>query len=306
MKLQVIKITILSFLFLIPQLLGAQPGTSQMEEIIYARKDGMALTMLHKVPEQNEKHKAIIVAISAGWTSDYNWIGMFEMLNAPISERGYHCFYVLHGSQPKYTVPDVISDIKLAVRFIRLHADEYGINPDKIGITGSSAGGHISLMMATTGDDGIPDSSNPLEKVSSRVQAAACFFPPTDFMNYFSEGDNVVLESDIPEFQAPFDFMKWDEKTKHYYPIVDIEEKTEISKNISPYYFITPDDAPCFIAHGDADILVPLSQSEKFIEKYKSIGIDCELIIKEGIGHGFWPDMKEYSILFADWFDQHL
>jgi acetyl esterase/lipase len=279
---------------------------AQTEDIIYGRKDGMALTMVVQKPDTIPNGKGIICVVSMGWTSDYNWIFLFRSLMKPLSEKGYTLFYVMHGSQPKYTVPETIDDIKKAVHFIRYHASEYGIDPDHIGITGGSAGGHLSLVMGTTGDEGNPSAADPVERVSSRVQAVACFFPPVDFLNYSHEGDNVVLHSEIEAFQAPFDFMEWNAETLHFYPVTDPEAQTEIGRQISPYYFITPDDAPVYVVHGDADKTVPLSQSERLIEKLQEAGIPCELIIKPGADHGIWPDMDDYAEGFVDWFDLYL
>ena len=91
---------------------------------------------------------------------------------------------MVHGSQPKFTIPEVLSDMNRSIRFIRHHAADYGIDPDRIGITGGSAGGHLSLMQGTAGDKGDPKAADPVDRESSRVQAVACFFPPTDFLDY--------------------------------------------------------------------------------------------------------------------------
>ena len=285
---------------------SGQSVTVQSQEIIYGRKDGVAMTMVVQPPAATSNDKGIIWVVSGGWTSDYNWINMFKLLMKPLSDRGYTIFYVMHGSQPKYTVPEAVSDLKKAVRFIRSHAADYDIDPLNIGISGASAGGHLSLMMGTTGDDGDPAATDQVDRVSSRIQAVACFFPPVDFLNYNFDGDNVVLYSEIKEFQAPFDFMEWNPQILHYIPVTDTGKRTEIGRQISPLYFVTPDDAPAFIAHGDADTLVPLAQSQKIIDKFREVGVPCELKISPGARHGFWNDMASYIELFADWFDMYL
>jgi len=300
------KYFVLLLSVILPLPVFSQSSTPQSSEIIYGRKDGMALTMVVQPPSGTSNGKGIIWAVSAGWTSDYNYVNMFKILTKPLSDRGYKVFYVMHGSQPKYTVPEAVTDMKKAVRFIRFHASDYGIDPLHIGISGGSAGGHLSLMMGTTGDDGNPAAKDPLERVSSRIQAVACFYPPVDFLNYNFEGDNVVLHSEIREFQAPFDFMEWNPQILHYVPVTDPEKRTETGRQFSPLYFVTPDDAPAFIVHGDADTLVPVSQSMRIIEKYKEAGVPCELTIKPGAKHGFWNDMGSYFVMFADWFDKYL
>ena len=300
------KILCLLSLIILELSLLSQGQTNNSKEIIYGRKDGMALSMIVQPPGGISNGKGIIWIVSAGWTSEYNFINLFRIIARPLSDRGYTLFYVMHGSQPKYTVPEAVTDIKKAVRFIRYHASEYNIDPLNIGISGGSAGGHLSLLMGTTGDDGDPEAKDPLDQISSRVQAVACFYPPTDFLNYNSEEDNVVLHSEIREFQAPFDFMEWKPEILHFVPVTDPDERTEMGKQISPLYFVTSDDAPAFIAHGDADTLVPVTQSIRIIEKYREAGVPCELKIKQGAVHGFWNDMSQYVAMFADWFDKYL
>jgi acetyl esterase/lipase len=295
-------------LFLITQFLSvySQKVSDQPTEVIYGRKDGMALTMEVQPPVVQSNGKAIIWVMSAGWTSDFNWIPMFKILTKPFSDRGYTLFFVMHGSQPKYAVPDAVLDLRRAVRYIRFHAAEYGIDPNNIGISGASAGGHLSLMIATTGDDGDPSGKDAVDKTPSRVQAVACFFPPVDLLNWKQPGDNQVIRREIKEFQAPLDFMEWNPQTLHYSFITDSVKRTEIGRKISPLYFVTSDDPPTFIAHGDADKLVPLFQSQKMIEKLQEVNVPCKLIIKPGADHGLWNDMTDYTMKFADWFDKYL
>ena len=114
----------------------------------------------------------------------------------------------LHGfrgrswRQPHFTIPDAIADINRAVRFIRYHAKDYKIDPNRIGITGGSAGGHLSLMQGTAGDLGNPKATDAVETMSSRVQAVACFFPPTDFLNYGEPGKDAIGRGMLSDFKA--------------------------------------------------------------------------------------------------------
>ena len=93
-------------------------------------------------------------------------------------------FAIVHGSQPRFIIPEIVEDIHRSVRFIKFNAAKYGIQPDKLGISGASAGGHLSITMGTQGTAGRADAKDPLDRLSSEVQAVACFFPPTDFLNY--------------------------------------------------------------------------------------------------------------------------
>src|ERR1700692_1506651 len=87
------------------------------------------------------------------------------------------------------SIPECAADLNRDVLYIRSHAKDYHIDPDRIGITGASAGGHLSVMQGTAGDAGDKNGKDPVDQTSSRVQAVACFFPPTDFLNYGKPGE---------------------------------------------------------------------------------------------------------------------
>ena len=110
---------------------------TRREDVIYGRKFGTALTMDVFTPKQNPNGAAVIVVVSGGWFSAHEAVNpgfAQEFLN-----RGYTVFAVVHGSQPKFTIPEVVQDMHRAVRFIRYHAKEYNFDPERIGITGGSA-----------------------------------------------------------------------------------------------------------------------------------------------------------------------
>ena len=193
-----------------------------------------------------------------------------------------------------------------AVRFIRYHASDYHINPDSIGVSGASAGGHLALMLATAGDKGDPATKDPVDRVSSRVQAAACFFPPTDFLNYGKTGNAKIHARDhAPPYRAAFDYRELDQESKLWVPITDPERLEDIARRISPIYHVTSDDPPTLIIHGDKDPLVPLQQAERMIDKLKQAGVETNLVIKKGAGHG-WFGLTKDETQIVDWFDKYL
>jgi acetyl esterase/lipase len=282
----------------------AQDATfTRIEDVIYGRKFGSALTLDVFTPKENANGAAIVWVVSGGWFSGH------EAVNAgSISEylrRGYTVFAVVHGSQPKYTIPEILEDMHRAVRFIRSRADQYKIDPERIGITGGSAGGHLSLMQGTAGTPGKPDAKDPIDKFSSRVQAVACFFPPTDFLNYGKEGENALGRGVLVNFKAPFDFHEFDAKTRSFVPITDEARILTIGKSISPVNHVSADDPPTLIIHGDADKLVPIQQAELILDKLKAAGVPTELVVKADAGHG-WANIGKDAVILADWFDKHL
>jgi acetyl esterase/lipase len=277
-------------------------------EIIYGRKDGMALTMTMLKPAEKSNGKAIISVLSGNWVSSERMREGFPERTHIYIDKGYTVFGVMVGCQPRYAIPDEIADLKRAVRFIRYNAKEYGIDPDKIGITGSSSGGHLSLMIATADETVIPKSTDPVDKVSSRVQAVAVFYPPTDFINFGGPNTTETINQAglvLTGVAAAFDFKRWNDTTRTYVSVTDTRQRLAIAKEVSPINAVTPDDPPVLIIHGDKDVLVPKQQSESIIEKFKEAKVPAKLIIKEGGGHG-WRNREVEEANFPDWFDKYL
>jgi acetyl esterase/lipase len=277
---------------------------SRKEDVIYSRKHGTALTMDVFTPRENAKQKGVIMVVSGGFVSSHESINPGFV--RPFVERGFTVFAVVHGSQPRYTVPEIIQDMKRSVRFIRHHAEEYRIDRASIGVCGASAGGFLSLFLGTAGDAGDSNARDPVERESSRVQAVACFFPATDLLNYGRPGRELIHPTDHnPPYRAAFDYRELDRKTMLWVPITDEERLREIAIKISPISHVTADDAPTLIIHGDADQLVPVQQSQIFVEKLKNAGVTTKLIVKKGARHG-WSGLDKDIPQLVDWFDRYL
>ncbi len=261
------------------------------EDVIYGRRPGVALTLDVFQPSKPNGY-GLAFMVSGGWYSSH------EAINAVFFQifldRGYTVFTVVHGSQPKYVVSEIIEDIHRSIRFIRHNAAKFGINPDHIGILGASAGGHLSLTMGVRGGPGSTGAKDPVDHESSAVQAIACFFPPTDFLNYGKPGEDAVGVGILKDFKSGFG------------PRSDTPEgRQQLGREISPIYWINSNLPPTLIIHGDADKLVPIQQAQSFVDKAKSLGATAKLIVKPAGQHG-WPDIGKDLPLLADWFDQHL
>ena len=199
---------------------GSEPTFNRTEDVVYGRKYGTALTMDVFTPIKGAKAIGVIIVVSGGFVSAHDAIS--PIFIQPLIDRGYTIFTVLHGSQPRYTVPEIIQDMNRAVRFIRYHASDYYIDPDSIGVSGASADGHLALMLATAGDKGDLAAKDPIDRVSSRVQAVACFFTPTDFLNYGKTGNAKIHARDhAPPYRAAFDYRELDQESKLWVPITD-------------------------------------------------------------------------------------
>jgi acetyl esterase/lipase len=279
------------------------PAFDRKRDVIYGRKFGTALTMDVFTPKEKPNGAAVIVVVSGGWFSNPDNIN--PNYCAPFLKRGYTVFAVVHGSQPKYTVPEIIEDMHRAVRFIRHNAKDFKIDPDRIGITGGSAGGHLSLMIGTTGKDGDPKAKDPIDRGSSKVQAVACFFPPTDFLNFGEKGKELINRQLQPPFTAAVDYHEFNKEKALYIPVTDEAKLRDITRDISPIYHVSETSAPTLIIHGDKDALVPLQQAEIILEKYKEKKVPADLVVKKGAGHG-WATLLNDVEQLADWFDKYL
>jgi acetyl esterase/lipase len=162
--------------FGLPQVASADEPFTRTEDVIYRRKHGTALTLDVFAPKENPNGAAIVMVISGAWRSSHENIR--PVFAAEYVKRGYTVFAVVHGSTPRFTLPEIVDDMHRAVRFVRSRAGEFKFDAERIGVSGASAGGHLSLMLGTAGTAGDPAAKDPIDRLSSRVQAVACFFPP--------------------------------------------------------------------------------------------------------------------------------
>jgi acetyl esterase/lipase len=275
-------------------------GVKRTIDVMYGRKAGMVLTM--DVSEPSKKNGAAVVfLVSGGWLSSHDDTTMVHVTPEyfqPYLSRGYTVFAVVHGSQPYFSIPDIVLDIHRAVRFIRHNAAQYGVDRNRLGILGSSSGGQLALMIAVQGGPGPSDAPDEVDRDSSAVQSVACFFPPTDFLNWGGPGIDAVGRGPMSPLVSAFGTIAATEPGRQL-----------LGKLISPIYYVTANLPPVLIIHGDADVVVPLQQSESFAAKAKQVGAPMvKIIVRKGKGHGwgdFWTTQEDVTA-FADWFDQHL
>jgi acetyl esterase/lipase len=268
------------------------PKFTRTADVIYGHKLGMALTFDVFQPEKSNG-AAVLFMVSGGFVSRHEAIS--DRFFRPLLERGYTVLAVTHGSQPKFHIPEIHQDIHRAVRFARKEASRWNIDPDRFGICGISSGGHLSLTMGTQGGPGNAEAKDPIDRVSSAVQAVACFCPPTDYLNWGADGVDAVGVGPLEKFKPAFGPGS-----------ETAESRKALGKEISPINYVTGKMAPTLVLHGDADKLVPIQQAQIFAKRCQEAGAPYKLIVREGRDHG-WPEMtKEDMALCADWFDQHL
>ena len=267
------------------------PEIQRQDAIVYGKRGGKDLTF-DIVRPAHPNGKGVLLMVSGGWKSGP---GKFDpWLVAPVVRRGYTVFAVRHISQPQSTIMDIVQDMHRAVRFIRHHAQKYHIDPDHLGVTGGSSGGHLSLMLATRGGPGVPDAPDPIDRESSAVQAVAIFYPVTDLLNLGSSTENPGDGGPPKSFVKGFGPQATNPATWKI-----------IGRELSPIFHVQSNLPPTFIVHGGADTLTPLDQSERFKGAAESVGRTVELVVRPGKKHG-WLAMVFDIPYFADWFDRYL
>jgi acetyl esterase/lipase len=255
-------------------------------DVVYGHKAGMALTYdVIKPAEPNGA--AVLFMVSGGWVS--KWADPAPLVASAMAakdrnafgmllDRGFILILVRHGSSPCFKVPDAVSDVRRAVRHVRFTAATHGIDPDRLGAFGGSAGGHLALMLGTTADDGNPAAADPVEKVGNRVAAVTAFYPPTDLAGY-------IGDRRFPALHFPAD---------------------ESDAN-SPLKHVTADDAPSLLVHGGRDTLVRPGHSENILAAFRKEGVTAELITFPEAGHHFaGANEKAASTALVGWFEKHL
>jgi acetyl esterase/lipase len=289
--------TVLCLVVLVALVFGSawwyfHPTVQRTNAIVYGQRGDRDLG-LDVIKPAKPNGLGVLVLVSGGWKSGKP--GEFgAWLVAPLLRRGYTTFAIYHVSQPEASVMEIIEDMHRAVRFVRYHAKEYGVDPQRLGVTGGSAGGHLSLMLATRGGPGPADAADPVARESSAVQAVAIFFPVTDLLNLGKSTENPGDGGPPKSFVRAFG----PEST-------NMAVWKVIGRETSPIYFVSTNLPPILIHHGDADMLTPLEQSEWFEEKTREVGRPAKIVVHRGGKHG-WLTMVFDIRKFADWFDQHL
>ncbi|NOY42806.1 MAG: alpha/beta hydrolase [Planctomycetes bacterium] len=261
----------------------------QHKNLVYAETDGVGLVLDVFVPKEKKNGLAIVDVASGAWHSDRSKIGdhkrakMFETM----CQRGFVVFAVRPGSITKFSGKEMLTNVHSGIQWVKAHAEEYGIAADKLGLIGASAGGHLASLAAVTADD------------STRVAAVAVFFPPTDFLEY---GDSTNGQGANPTVNKLFPLMAFGVgNTEGKTP----EELVSALKAVSPLYHVSESAPPFLLIHGDADMSVPLNQSQKLQKALQEKGVPAQLIIKKGGGHP-WPTIHEEVAIMADWFVEKL
>ncbi len=255
-------------------------------DVVYGHKDGLAMTFDVFTPREGANGAAVLFVVSGAWYSQWSPPEQMRPFTAPLTTRGFTVFTVRHGSRPKYSLPEAVADVRRSVRYIRANADRFKIDANRLGVYGVSAGGHLSLMLGTTADDGKSDDKDLVLRTSDRVQAVVAFVAPTDL---------TVMVKESPNRLPAYDRL----------PSLNLEMAE--AQAISPLLHVSPEDAPTLLLAGAKDDLVPIDQNRSLQKAFDEQKVANKYVEYPDAGHGFGPKDLELAVgEMVGWFEQHL
>ncbi|MCB9938421.1 MAG: alpha/beta hydrolase [Planctomycetaceae bacterium] len=268
----------------------------QQQDVVFGETHGVGLLMDIFTPTGEKNGLAIVDVISGSWHSnrgklrDHERAQMFDIF----CSHGYTIFAVRPGSVTKFAVPEMVDHVEQGIRWVKRHAADYEVDPNRIGLVGASAGGHLASLVAVT--NGRTSATSGKEDAS--VKAVGVFFPPTDFLNY--GGSEIDPKNDVG-VGALLKGLAFPDGVEQ----LTAEQARERVLAISPARRVTENAPPFLIFHGTADPLVPIQQSRTLLAALEAKGVPAELIVKPLGGHP-WPTIHEEVETLAKWFDRQL
>ena len=233
----------------------ALPASVKVErDIVYARYGSREVKLDLYLPKQPASGKipCIVVVHGGGWRSGDK--SRFAHIAGALAEQGFATACIGYRLLPEVEFPAPVVDCKAAVRWVRANAAKHGLDPDRIGAIGGSAGGHLVAMLGTSATVASLEGDGGHAGTSSRVQAVVAMATPADLMR-MSDRQNIGAD---------------------------------LAKLVSPVTHVTKNSAPVLLLHGTKDALVPMAQSELLLEKYRQAGAKAELVKIEDGAHAFW------------------
>ena len=255
-------------------------------DVVYGKGGGEDLKLNFARPKNGAKNLPCIVFTHGGGWQGGDRSAHDDAVRATAA-RGFVSATIRYRLAPAHRFPAQVHDVKCAIRFLRAHADKFGLDPNRIAAVGFSAGAHLSMMLGVTQQDDKLEGDGGWADQSSGVQVVVSFFGPTD-----------LAADDLPAPTRPIlvNFMGG-----------PVEEKLDAYKQASPVSYITPDDAPMLLFNGTRDPLVPHTQAYRMIEAMTNAEVPGRADIIAGAGHGWGGTELTRTLVFAAQFiDEHL
>lgn len=238
-------------------------------DVVYGQGGGhdLKLDLYRPLDTPKALMPAVVFIHGGGWRSGDK--GTYRMLASRLAERGYFCVSINYRLSGEAPFPAAIEDCKAAVRWVRANAAKYHVDKKRVGAVGDSAGGHLVAFLGTSDDKDYPGKGgNPSE--SARLQAVAPYYGVFDFT--LTGGVSAAAVKVVEAFVgAPY------------------AEKPRLYRDASPIAYVTKDDPPFMLVHGENDAIVAIAQSERMLEALKKAGVEASLLRVKNAAHGLTP-----------------
>jgi acetyl esterase/lipase len=264
--------------------------------IVYCTVDGKGLKLNAFLPANAAAPVPAIVEIHGGWWSGGVAASQLEQVGGwqIFKQRGLAVFSIEYRLGGDGGFPENIRDCRNAIRFIRQHAGRFNIDPERIDVTGGSAGGHLSLMVAMVPEDFADGGPTPgLEGVSARVSGSFSYIPPTDFVRFWNQGpdDVVTNEEGKISFRGPDDKIPYDCRPRlrllFHGVTPDTAEHQALYNSMCPMGHVRKDVPPLLICDGERDPIVPGLHGKALYERLTAAGADATYWMTPEGGHAF-------------------
>jgi|tagenome__1003787_1003787.scaffolds.fasta_scaffold20925215_1 acetyl esterase len=243
--------------FVLSASLPAQHTSERLKSVEYSRVDGAPLYFDAAIPEGPGPFPAAIIVHGGGWVRG-DRLTEVQPLFTPLTDAGIAWFSIDYRLSSDWTqFGSAIEDVENAVRFVKRHASEYRVDPNRIALVGESAGGQLAAMAALNA------------KTDTRVSAVVALYTPTDLVDLAKNSTLVPQQLRESVRGTPLEFLMMARL-----------------RQLSPLYNLRADAPPFLLIHGTADRLVPFAQSQAMCNRMRSAGASCELYPVEGAGHG--------------------
>ncbi|MBI2480304.1 MAG: alpha/beta hydrolase, partial [Planctomycetia bacterium] len=256
--------------------------------IPYAETDNPRQQLDLYLPQQRGEKLLPVVAFIHGGGWQTGGKGNGQQVIPYVATGNYAGVSIGYRLTDEASWPAQIHDCKSAIRWIRANAEKYGLDPDRIGVFGTSAGGHLVAMLGTTGDNkALEGDLGKYQNVSSRVTCVVDFFGPTELLTMGTWHDN----PGSPESKLVGGTL---------------QETKDVARQASPITHASKDAVPFLIIHGTKDAVVPFDQSVKFHAALKAVGVDSTLLEMSDAGHGEPFHSGKFGSQMQAFFDKHL
>lgn len=270
------------------------------KDIVYTVASGHELKLDIAIPNCLNSPAPAIVDIPGG---------AWRVIHKSADDAFYYATFgfigvsITHRTSDIAPFPAAVHDCKTVIRWLRAHAEKYHIDPDKIGVTGFSSGGHLAALLGTSGGDAYLEGEGEYKDYSSRVQAVVDHFGPSDFLK--------MNKSDMPDKMDVFS----PESAPSLFLGGPLKEKADLARLANPIRYIDPEDPPFLIGHGERDGMVSINQSEILYEALKKAGVTAKFIRVKNADHMYrpykWdvevnPTVEAMNRLTVEWFEKWL